>query len=53
MQAKCFGFVLDIIDIGAASTRPGSAKLVTIDEEANILLPVIRSIRREYPVFFC
>lgn len=38
----------DIIDIGAASTRPG-AKLVTADEEANILLPVIRSIRREYP----
>jgi len=38
----------DIIDIGAASTRPG-AKLVTANEEANILLPVIRSIRREYP----
>ncbi|MFZ4741357.1 MAG: dihydropteroate synthase [Bacteroidales bacterium] len=38
----------DIIDIGAASTRPG-AKLISADEEAEILLPVIRSIRKEYP----
>lgn len=37
-----------IIDIGAASTRPG-AKAVTAAEEAGILQPVILSIRREFP----
>jgi dihydropteroate synthase len=38
----------DIIDIGAASTRPG-AKMVSAADEARILQPVILSIRREYP----
>jgi len=38
----------DIIDIGAASTRPG-AKMLVAAEESDILLPVIRSIRRENP----
>jgi dihydropteroate synthase len=37
----------DIIDIGAASTRPG-AKIIAASEEISILKPVIRSIRREY-----
>ncbi len=33
----------DIIDIGAESTRPGAAS-VTVDEELNRLLPVIRAV---------
>lgn len=38
----------DIIDIGAASTRPG-AKLITQPEEITIIQKVIKSIRKEFP----
>jgi dihydropteroate synthase len=37
-----------IIDIGAVSTRPGAAE-VPQEEEKRRLLPVVRSIRKEYP----
>lgn len=48
-QAKLF--VLDgadILDIGGESTRPGSVP-VTIDEELERVLPVIKAIRAEIP----
>jgi dihydropteroate synthase len=38
----------DIIDIGGESTRPGADK-VTVDEERDRVLPVIRVLRREFP----
>ncbi len=38
----------DIIDIGAASTRPG-AKLISKKDEISIIERVLRSVRREYP----
>lgn len=37
-----------IIDIGAASTRPG-AKAVPVSEELSRLLPAIRAIRKHFP----
>ena len=36
----------DIIDIGGESTRPG-ARPVTVDEELERIIPVIRALRRE------
>ena len=38
----------DIIDIGGYSTRPG-AKKVSVKEEENRVLPVIKSIRKHFP----
>ena len=38
----------DIIDIGAASTRPG-AKLSNSNDEIDILLPAIKAISKEFP----
>jgi len=38
----------DIIDIGGFSTRPG-AKWVSIKEEENRVLPVIKSVRKHFP----
>lgn len=38
----------DIIDIGGFSTRPG-APMLPADEERARLIPVIRSVRREFP----
>ncbi len=37
-----------IIDIGAASTRPG-AKIINADEELENLLPALKNIRKEFP----
>ena len=37
-----------IIDIGAVSTRPGAAE-VSMEEEVERLLPVLKEIRKEYP----
>ena len=39
----------DIIDIGGKSTRPG-AKLISIDEEINRVLPVIEELQRKVDV---
>ena len=38
----------DIIDIGGASTRPG-AKLPSVKEELNRVLPILRKIRTKFP----
>lgn len=38
----------DIIDIGACSTRPGST-LTTAKEEIEKLIPILKSIRKEFP----
>jgi dihydropteroate synthase len=38
----------DIIDIGAASTRPG-AKLISKADEISIIERVLKSVRKEYP----
>ena len=38
----------DIIDIGAASTRPG-AKLISKADELSIIERVLKSVRKEYP----
>lgn len=38
----------DIIDIGAASTRPG-AEEISIDEELQRLIPVVKAIASEFP----
>ena len=38
----------DIIDIGGASTRPG-AKLPSVKEELNRVLPVLKKIRTKFP----
>ncbi len=38
----------DIIDVGGESTRPGAEK-VTIAEELNRVLPVIKALRQEFP----
>jgi dihydropteroate synthase len=38
----------DFLDLGAYSTRPG-AEDISADEEANRLLPAIRSLKREFP----
>lgn len=38
----------DFLDLGAYSTRPG-ADDVSVDEEAERLLPAIQSIKREFP----
>lgn len=37
----------DIIDIGAASTRPGTP-IINIDEEIQRLLPALKNIRKEF-----
>lgn len=39
----------DIIDIGGESTRPG-AKVVTVDEEINRVVPVIKAIKKELDI---
>ncbi len=39
----------DIIDIGGESTRPG-AKLVSIQEELDRVIPVVEQIRAEFPI---
>lgn len=46
--AKMISEGTDIIDIGAASTRPG-AKLITQDEEIIVIQKVLKSIRKEFP----
>ena len=38
----------DIVDIGAASTRPGATE-ISIDEELERLLPVVKAIATEFP----
>ncbi|MFW6019359.1 MAG: dihydropteroate synthase [Bacteroidales bacterium] len=38
----------DIIDIGAMSTRPG-AKIISIQEEKNRLIPVLQVLTKEFP----
>jgi dihydropteroate synthase len=38
----------DIIDIGGASTRPGSSE-VSVEEELFRVLPVLESIKKEFP----
>ena len=38
----------DIIDIGGASTRPG-AKLPSVKEELNRVLPILKKIRTKFP----
>jgi dihydropteroate synthase len=38
----------DIIDIGAASTRPGATE-ISIDEELQRLIPVVKAIATEFP----
>lgn len=38
----------DIIDIGGESTRPG-AKIVSEDEEIERVIPIIKSVRAEFP----
>jgi dihydropteroate synthase len=35
----------DIVDVGGESTRPGGARRVTADEEAERVLPVLRGLR--------
>jgi dihydropteroate synthase len=44
----------DILDIGGASTRPGT-ELVTKEEEQQRVLPVIKSIKEHFPEmhYFC
>jgi len=39
---------MDILDLGGQSTRPG-AVYITSEEELNRVLPVVRSIRKEFP----
>ncbi len=39
----------DMLDIGAYSSRPGAADISPIEEESR-LLPVIRAIRKEFPL---
>ena len=39
---------VDVIDVGGESTRPG-AEPVSIDEEINRVVPVIKTIRSQYP----
>ncbi|MFM2228168.1 MAG: hypothetical protein RL664_1511 [Bacteroidota bacterium] len=39
---------MDILDIGGQSTRPG-AVYISSEEELNRVLPMIRSIRKEFP----
>lgn len=39
---------VDIIDVGGESTRPG-ADIVSIDEEIERVVPVIKAIREKYP----
>ncbi|MCE3258779.1 MAG: folP [Bacteroidetes bacterium] len=41
----------DIIDVGAASSRPGS-ETITEDEEWKRLLPVLKDLRKEFPSVF-
>ena len=45
---KMVGEGADIIDIGACSSRPGSAP-VGADEEWRRLAPVLKNVRREFP----
>jgi dihydropteroate synthase len=40
---------VDIIDIGGQSTRPG-AEQISLDEELNRVIPVIKSIRKKYQI---
>ena len=45
------GFVeagVDILDVGAESTRPG-AQIVSLDEELQRILPVVRALAAEFP----
>jgi len=39
---------MDILDLGGQSTRPG-AVYISSEEELNRVLPVVRSIRKEFP----
>jgi dihydropteroate synthase len=39
---------MDILDLGGQSTRPG-AIYISVEEELNRVLPVVRSIRKEFP----
>lgn len=41
----------DIIDIGAESSRPGSER-ISIEEEINRLMPVLKEIRKKFPDVF-
>jgi dihydropteroate synthase len=41
----------DLIDVGAASTRPGAA-LVSYEEEAERLFPVLRLLNQDFPGVF-
>ena len=45
---KMFTEGADIIDIGGESTRPGAQK-ITVEEELERVLPVIKALRREFP----
>ena len=38
----------DILDVGAESTRPGAVE-ISVDEELNRLLPVVKTLREEMP----
>lgn len=40
---------VDIIDIGGQSTRPG-AEQISIDEELNRVIPIIKNIREKYQI---
>jgi dihydropteroate synthase len=39
---------VDIVDIGAVSTKPG-AKEITTDEEKNKLIPILKIIKKDFP----
>ena len=39
---------VDIIDIGAFSTRPGSER-ISVKEELNRMIPALKAIRKEFP----
>ena len=45
---KMYSDGCDILDIGAYSSRPGANK-VSIDEELNLLLPVLEAVRKDFP----
>jgi dihydropteroate synthase len=45
------GFIdagVDVLDVGGESTRPGS-EAVTVDEELQRVIPVIRALRKNFP----
>jgi dihydropteroate synthase len=48
-QARSFvASNVDILDVGGESTRPGSAP-VTVDEELQRVIPVIRALKEKFP----